>query len=340
MINPKISIIIPAYNSVSTLTATVRSVQAQTFIDWEMIIADNASTDGTLALAESLATEDSRIRVIDVPEKGVYNARNAALNIAQGTYVCFVDSDDTTEPEYLEQLYGANEYDFVVCGYNHVYYKKHDLDTPHFIKQYIPKSLDWDKTQSYENLIDLFGFGFVNICCNKLLRNDIIQNNNIRFHHYPSNEDFIFMLEYLKYARSIKVLDKPLYNWIKVEDHLTAVGKLSDYLLDAQYYSHKMLRQFFNTNPSLADIIYYHQYELIIYKYYEAYYKKRITLSEMFKKAYQIMSNEYVHSAMKAYNPTTKGEKVFNFLMRHKLMITHYILTQKILTPGWKSYYR
>ncbi|MGH7726474.1 MAG: glycosyltransferase family 2 protein [Candidatus Eiseniibacteriota bacterium] len=100
---PLVSVITPAHNSGRFLEETVRSVIAQSFGGWEMLIAENGSTDDTVAIAERLAREDSRIRLLELRGRaGPAGARNAALEVANGRYVAFLDADDLWLPEKLE----------------------------------------------------------------------------------------------------------------------------------------------------------------------------------------------------------------------------------------------
>lgn len=109
--NPLITVIIPVYNIMEYLPRCVHSVTAQTYRRLEIILVDDGSTDGTGELCESLAAEDSRIRVYHKPNGGSSSARNLALSLAQGEYVGFVDSDDYIEPDMYERLYrGIAEY--------------------------------------------------------------------------------------------------------------------------------------------------------------------------------------------------------------------------------------
>lgn len=99
-----ISIITPAYNAENFICETIKSVQAQTYKDWELIIVDDCSTDYTSVLANDYAKEDSRIKVIKAPQNGgVAKARNIGLENAKGDYIAFVDSDDLWKPEKLKK---------------------------------------------------------------------------------------------------------------------------------------------------------------------------------------------------------------------------------------------
>lgn len=96
-----ISVITPTYNRARYLPAAVRSVLHQTFQDLELIIVDDGSVDDTLAVLESLRS-DNRVRYFYQQNKGQSHARNFALQKAKGDYVAFLDSDDLWEPEKLE----------------------------------------------------------------------------------------------------------------------------------------------------------------------------------------------------------------------------------------------
>ena len=100
---PLVSIITPAFNSAHTLAETIESVRAQTFHDWEMIIVDDCSSDGTTALASHYAQLDERIRIIRRAEQGgVSAARNQGMAAATGRFIAFVDADDLWLPQKLE----------------------------------------------------------------------------------------------------------------------------------------------------------------------------------------------------------------------------------------------
>lgn len=100
----KISVIVPVYNVRDYLSSCVASVRAQTFSDFECILVDDGSTDGSGALCDELAAEDARFRVVHKPNGGLSDARNAGLDEASGECICFVDSDDRLSPCALETL--------------------------------------------------------------------------------------------------------------------------------------------------------------------------------------------------------------------------------------------
>lgn len=115
---PFVSVIVPAYNAEATIEETIADLLAQSYRDYELIIIDDGSTDHTSEQCDKAAANDQRIRVIHQVNRGLSNARNTGVELAQGSYVTFVDSDDRVEPYYLEFLIRAlkQERADIVCG--------------------------------------------------------------------------------------------------------------------------------------------------------------------------------------------------------------------------------
>lgn len=103
---PTISIITTVYDAKEYLPATVASILAQTFADFELILVDDGSPNGCGVLCDALAAQDGRIRVLHKPNGGPASASNAGLNAARGQYISYVDSDDLLRPDFLQTLYG------------------------------------------------------------------------------------------------------------------------------------------------------------------------------------------------------------------------------------------
>ncbi|WP_414550953.1 glycosyltransferase family 2 protein [Anabaena sp. CCY 0017] len=107
---PTISIITPLYNKAAYISETINSVLSQTYLDWEMLIIDNGSTDNSAAIAKEFQLKDKRIQLLASPRKGPGAARNYGIRFSQGTWIQFLDADDLLEPDHLEkQLEVANK---------------------------------------------------------------------------------------------------------------------------------------------------------------------------------------------------------------------------------------
>jgi len=105
----RISVIIPVYNAEKYLQPCVDSVLMQTYKDFELILVDDGSRDGSGAMCDNIASQDSRVHVVHQKNAGAGAARNAGLSKAQGEYIVFVDSDDMIRQGYFESLAPHNE---------------------------------------------------------------------------------------------------------------------------------------------------------------------------------------------------------------------------------------
>lgn len=104
---PAISVITPSYNRAYVLPDVIRSIQAQDFSDWEMIIVDDGSTDGTETVVQPFVEQDSRIQYITQDNAGASAARNCGVMTSSADIVVYVDSDDPVYPNFLSSIYAA-----------------------------------------------------------------------------------------------------------------------------------------------------------------------------------------------------------------------------------------
>ena len=121
---PVVSVIIPVYNLENYLDTCLDSVGRQTYGDFEAIVVDDGSTDGSQAVALSHAERDARIVVISTVNQGAARARETGIRHAQGDYICFLDGDDVWDSRMLEKLVAAigenGGYDIVCCDYKRI----------------------------------------------------------------------------------------------------------------------------------------------------------------------------------------------------------------------------
>lgn len=194
--NPKISVIVPVYNKRSSADACIRSILAQDYCDFELIIIDDGSTDGSEALCDSYALEKPElIRVIHKTNGGVSSARNIGLETASGSYICFVDADDTIAPRFLSALVCATDgHDIVTCSNSH--------------------DIEWHGS-SIADYVDTDGRTMLGTAVwGKLYKRDIIEKYGIRFDESVSfGEDTLFNLELWSHVDRIRSIPVNLYNY-------------------------------------------------------------------------------------------------------------------------------
>ena len=213
---PSISVIVPVYQAEKFLHRCVDSVSRQTFSDWELILVDDGSTDGSAALCDKFAARDNRIRVFHRKKnQGVSEARNLGLNEARGDYIAFLDADDCYEFQTLETLWNLREQsgaDAAACAITYLW-----PDGKSSVQAQLPAGV-YGEARLREKLIDpLVGdrltqpvFNGYSVCY--LFSTDVIRKNHITFDG-PYLEDELFVLEYFCNAHSLAVTDQPLYRY-------------------------------------------------------------------------------------------------------------------------------
>lgn len=202
---PKVSIIVPIYNSELHLSRCIDSILAQTYTDFELILINDGSNDKSREICDYYATKDRRIIVVHKENGGTSSARNRGLNVANGEYITFVDSDDTISTDYLSTF--TYNCDFEIAG----------LETIGMNKTiYVPMSTD---TLSVDTKIadwfvkDSDAMYLTTICC-KMFRTNIIQKSFLKFDtSLKRGEDTIFVYNYLSYCNSIKLLSNVVYQY-------------------------------------------------------------------------------------------------------------------------------
>lgn len=121
---PKISVIIPVYNGGGYLQLCIDSILAQTFKDFELILIDDGSTDGSEKVCDEYAKMDKRVRVVHKANEGINATRRRGVHEAKGEWIAFSDDDDTMTPDALESLYALHDDTDIVCGFEVIPDKK------------------------------------------------------------------------------------------------------------------------------------------------------------------------------------------------------------------------
>ena len=172
---PEISVIVPVYKAEDYLHACVDSILSQTVSDFELILVDDGSPDGCGAICDDYAARDSRVRVIHQENQGQAAARNHALSIAKGEWVCFVDSDDAVHPQMLERLGQAAAESGAAMSMCRM------LEAPEMPEDFSsPVEVSWELlSMEEESLVALFDAGDYPgwVACAKLIRRELVQSH-------------------------------------------------------------------------------------------------------------------------------------------------------------------
>lgn len=202
---PLISVIVPVYNTSNALAKCITSILKQSYQNFELLLIDDGSKDDSLAICEAYALKDERIRVFHQKNSGVSSSRNLGIQMAMGNYVCFVDSDDWIDEDYLETLNkNMHPKGLSVCQITMNDYRKDD----DFLFNLTP-------AQAQISVLDCNGMQGFPVC--KLFDLNLIRQNHIFFDKdIAICEDVLFCVQYLSHDISfISYSGKKPYHYFK-----------------------------------------------------------------------------------------------------------------------------
>ena len=218
----KVSVIIPAYNAENTISAVIEDLLRQNFLNMEIIVVDDGSTDNTAAIVRSF--NEKNIRFIKKENGGVSSARNRGIQEANGEYLMFADADDGCPPEMVQLAVEALEkqkVDYLIAGYTKVYKDK-------TVKS-LPGSVVFFGDEIRNNLSSILSNNF-NCVYAKVYKLDILRKHHIKFDEkLPLGEDFNFNLEYLLSVSSMAYLNNSLYYYLADNSMATTIYRKNFY---------------------------------------------------------------------------------------------------------------
>ena len=193
---PKISVIIPVYNTEKYLHRCINSILTQTYTDFELLLIDDGSTDSSGTICDEYAAKDARVRVFHKENGGVSSARNLGLDNAQGEWITFVDSDDYIEENFLKSFDGNLDADLVLGNM----IEKGPLGN---LLRNIPSGYHYPLKKALEGNLTKLAFQSP---WGKMFRGSLIKK--LRFDEsMVTGEDHCFILKYVYIAKSLRVLE-------------------------------------------------------------------------------------------------------------------------------------
>jgi len=336
---PKVSIIVPVYNAEKYLERGINSLKNQTLEDIEIILVDDSSTDSSLRICTEMAKDDIRIKVIHKENEGAGLARNAALKIAEGKYIGFLDSDDFVEKDMFETLYEkAEKYnsDLVMSGVlfvdGNMFSEEGELkrkiyfetDT-HFETEEDLKKLRMGIVGAtpYDSDDSKYGMSI----WKNLFKTEIIKNNNIRFESEREmlSEDALFMVDYISCIKRATGINEAFYNYCRNEDSISKSYK-KDRLEKSLVFTNEVEKRFKKDINS-------EEYQIYIDRFWQAMcrvlcsqeimYAKdnNIKYSDLKKRLKEICTHSLTIRTLKAYPLGTLpfSQRVFAYCMKYRM---------------------
>lgn len=229
-----VSVILPVFNSEVTIKRCIDSILTQKFKNFELVVINDGSTDSSRDIIENYLKEDDRIKLENIDNCGVSNARNIGINLSKGKYITFVDADDYLEDNYLEVLFNEiekNDCELVICGYRKILKTKNIVIKP-------------KHTGIYNNndFIDIFENLYADILLNSPWNKIFFKNSINNYFDIDINlgEDLLFNIDYIKNIHKISVIEDILYNYVDIDfgNRLTSKFNPTDFYVHMKIFNH------------------------------------------------------------------------------------------------------
>ena len=338
MATPKVSIIVPVYNTEKYLKQCIDSITSQTLDDIEIIIVDDGSKEECALLCDELAKGDSRIKVIHKENAGVGIARNSGLEIASGEYVGFIDSDDYIKPEMYEALYEAaakHEADLVMSGVCFVGGNTFSVEGESTEKYYFDEDTVFEGEGMKDLLLGVVGalpresedsrYG-VSVCKN-IFRRFVLVNENIEFlsqRKYMS-EDTLFIVDFVKKTKKAVGVHSAFYCYRRNEVSLSKSYR-SDRLEKVEIFLTELEKH-------MMDTLTKEEYRLYLDRLTQGYarilcsqevmyaHDEKIKYRDLRARLKRICTHERMVAVLKTYPwyQLPKKQAAFAFAMKHRL---------------------
>ena len=338
MATPKVSIVVPVYNTEKYLKQCIDSITAQTLREIEIIIVDDGSRAECAELCDALAKTDARIKVIHKPNGGLGFARNSGMEAASGEYVGFIDSDDYITPEMYESLYtAADKYDadLVVSGISFVGGNTFSNPGDYIENHYFQEDTLFEDEGVKQLLLGIIGalpkeaedsrYG-VSVCKN-IFKRDLLCRENIQFYSERQiiSEDTLFMVDYVKCVKKAVGIHGAFYCY-----------RRNDASLSKSYRSdrfEKVMIFFAELEKHLLEILPEEEYRLYLDRLIQGYgrvlcsqeimhaHDEKIPYRGLRARLKQICSHETLAAVWKSYPwyQLPKKQAAFAFAMKHRL---------------------
>lgn len=230
-----VTIIVGIYNGEKYLTECIESIVEQDYLNIEILLVDDGSTDSSGRIADSFAKKDSRVSVIHQKNSGVSISRNNALREARGEYICIIDQDDVISKDYVSyyhRLCITNDAEIAITPSVDKFFGK-----PHKEHSNSDMVSVWTGKQA---VIEMLYHKIVIAPWNKMIKKSLIDDNNLKFNpNYFNGEGFAFSIECFQHAKNVAVGNRKVY-YYRVGDPNTGASKFKvEYIkssLSAQQY--------------------------------------------------------------------------------------------------------
>ena len=335
------SIIMPAFNAEDSIESAIKSLQSQTFKNFELIIVNDFSTDKTLQKCIGLAMDDNRIKVYSNEiNKGVSISRNVALSKAKGIYIGFLDADDYVDEDLLDTVYQNLKEENIDCikfGYKEEYYNDNKKIT-HKVTKTHDEIICCNESEISNVIFELYntvGFGYV---WNSFYRREVIYNNNVIFNRELSaNEDFEFNYKIFKYIHSFKYLNFSPYHYVKMPSGSITTSFQKNYYKDSILKIFLLLSLYNNSKSRSVQ-----KEQALIWGYTRIVYSTLMRNFKSFKTTYKYIVGDSLYKNIMMYNVCGRNMKekiMIYFLREQRYMMLYFSILGIACTKKYLTYF-
>lgn len=247
----KISVIMPVYNVAEYLPKAIDSILNQSHKNFELFLVDDGSTDNSGKICDEYASKNSCIKVLHQKNSGAHHARNKALELANGQYVCFFDSDDYLDCNMLGDLLNvALKYnsDLVISGfYINTYYDSNN----YIVLNYVPYTTNGQEVENFNNSYDFRKNAYLNFDknmfyppWNKMYKLSYLKDKNLTF-PITYRDDFPFVLSVIKDIGNVTYVKKQYYYFLRKRSD-SETQKYVENLYEKREEEHKEMLSLFS----------------------------------------------------------------------------------------------
>ena len=320
---PTVSVIVPCYNIAQHLSKCIESILAQSYTNFELLLIDDGSTDGTLTVLQKYAETDQRIRIFTHENRGVSYTRNRGISEAKGEWIMFVDGDDYVKQDFLEQhLKFAEKEIWVISGMVNVH---NGLNTENeYFRQLL--NLYPDRKMPIDKVLSVLQYYSLSSPCCRVYSAEVIKLKHLQFNENVSyQEDLLFNLSYINHVRQIVLLTYFGYYYIQHGDSSSSKYHPNfDYIDDL---FEKLTRWVKNSDDKLVVdefILNTILKRLSNIFHRDSMYSRRQKIAEIRK----IFKNKYFSSAL-AFIKTSALNPILKRILYHRMVYAVYFYFQK-----------
>ena len=342
---PKVSIVIPVYNTEKYLKQCIDSITTQTLAEIEIIIVDDGSREECALLCDEFAKSDDRIKVIHKVNEGQGIARNFGMKVATGEYIGFVDSDDYVDLNMYEALYDVaerNDADIVMSGVSFVGGNTFSKSGEYLEKDFFDQETVFEKDAVKQVVLGVVGampsdpddsrYG-VSVWKN-IFKRSLLCEKNIEFvsERKIISEDTIFMVDFLMQAQKAVGIPGAFYRYRRNDESFSKLYRSDRF--------EKILIFLAELEERLKHTLTKDEYGLYLKRLIQGYarilcsqeimyaHEKKINYSKLCKRLKMICENELVLCTLKSYpwHKLPKKQAAFAFAMKYKLYFLQKIM--------------